>query len=165
MKMKEPKLETWNLTDLHSHPSQDTLFLKPTAKEIERLAQDIAANGLQVPLDVLPDGTLLRGHSRCLALELLGEAQVTVNVRYDLAEASEQEQLNFLIDDNLHRRQLSPVEIARCAIAKIGQLQALDGSGKRRIKGKLKEQVAAELGMSKRNLNVTVHAPVSDGAG
>lgn len=121
--------QTWEIAKLKPHPVQDFYFADPTPEELSRLAQDIKKNGLQHAPEILPDGTILRGHTRIEALKKLKHTKVEVIVQTDLAEQGEQAVLNYLIDDNLNRRQMSPLEFAKCIQAKLEGEAPVDRSG------------------------------------
>lgn len=66
------------LHNLKPHPFQKDLFVGLNATGIEELAEDIQKRGLQNPLEILPDGTLINGHQRFLAYKRLGLEQIPV---------------------------------------------------------------------------------------
>jgi ParB family chromosome partitioning protein len=146
------KHDQWEINRLKPHPKQDQVFTPPSEAEVARLAEDIERNGLQNPIEICRCGTVVRGHSRLKALTRLGWSKVPV-ILLDFQPDS-QKCLDYLIEDNVVRRQLSPMEKARCAFAKLGQLEALQSAGaSKRIKTQLKDRVAKELGMVRRNLD------------
>jgi ParB/RepB/Spo0J family partition protein len=103
----------WEIAKLQPHPRQAGLFRPPPEHEVAELADDMKRNGQLQPVEILPDGVLIAGHKRVAAATLLGWAEVDVWVRDDLANdpvAAERR----LIEDNLYRRQLGPLEVARC---------------------------------------------------
>lgn len=103
------------LTDLRPHPRQTELFPAPNDTEIELLAEDMRTRGLQHPIEILPDNTILCGHNRVRAAELLGWEEIDAIVRHDLMDATDQQIEMHVIIDNTCRRQLRPLERARCA--------------------------------------------------
>src|SRR3954447_13632483 len=107
------KYEMVNVDDLRAHPSHAKFDTQLSEDEIDRLAQDIRLNGLQVPIEVTPDMDIICGHQRVRALNKLGMTQVRAWVRYDLAEAGEACVEERMINDNLLRRQLDPLSKAR----------------------------------------------------
>jgi ParB-like chromosome segregation protein Spo0J len=107
------KFETWELGRFQENPLQRQVFAEPPQHEVGELAADMQANGQTTPVEALPDGALIAGHKRLAAARLLGWKELDVWVRADLADdpaAAERR----LIEDNLHRRQLGPLGLARC---------------------------------------------------
>ncbi len=84
-----------------------------TDAELNELATNIQQRGLQHPIEILPDGMIVAGHQRWRAVKQLGWNEVAVIIRHDLAEAGEEAIVSYLIEDNLKRRQMSPLAIAR----------------------------------------------------
>jgi ParB-like chromosome segregation protein Spo0J len=107
------KVEKWKLSCLHPHPKQSCLFRSRSSEETQELAANMQRNGQLHSIEALPDGTILAGHGRLKAAQLLGWEEVTVWVRDDLA-GKPLEAERRLVDDNLGRRQMGPLEIARC---------------------------------------------------
>jgi len=153
MQSTETRLyETRKPTDLKPHPRQAYLFGTWTEHEIKELATNMDRYGLLVPVEVLPDGTIIAGHKRVAAAILLGWAEITVWVRKDLDEQGPAAVERRLIEDNLDRRQLGPLEIARC----YRELKAL-GRRPGHISGPdrqdLRDQIGKRLGVSGRTLD------------
>ncbi len=110
-----PKTETRLLSRLKPHPLQAQYFRDLTPGEFTGLADDIKRNGLNQLVEILPDGTILRGHQRTKALKHLGHNEHAVLVRHDLVDATDERIEKEFLSDNLHRRQLGPVARARVA--------------------------------------------------
>lgn len=76
--------------------------------------------GLQHPIEVLPlnNGvyTIVAGHSRVQAATLLGWPEINATIRQDLADAGAEAIEEHLISDNINRRQMTPLAMARCAL-------------------------------------------------
>jgi ParB family chromosome partitioning protein len=147
------KIENWKLERLSPHPRQGQFFLDPTTQEVKELAADLQRNGQLQPVEALPDGTIVAGHKRLAAARLLGWAELTVWVRDDLADdpaAAERR----LIEDNLNRRQLGPLELARC-YRHLKLLEARRGAGglSDSAKSDLRDAIGRRLGVSGRNLD------------
>ena len=111
-----PETHGLPLSPVIKRPPQDlrenTLnsFSPLTGKHYERLKADIAKNGILVPLIARKDGQLLAGHNRLQIAKELNLGSVPVQfLETDLLPKAEQE---FLIKDNLLRRQLSPADQA-----------------------------------------------------
>lgn len=138
---------------LQPHPEQDNLFAPPSPQEIERLADDIVRNGLRQPIEVLSDGTIIRGHSRVLAAKHAGLKTLLAIVRNDLDDASEAEVLKAVAEDNLNRRHLGPLEIAKsfAVIAGAG-VNSADGKSLSRAMSAVQQQIATQFGISRKTL-------------
>lgn len=123
-KKAEAKLELRKLAILGQHPLQPAYFDNLTDHDLETLAADIRANGLRNAIEVMPGknqaglaaNTIIKGHQRRRALELLGEIETQVLVRYDLTMATAEEVEREFVGDNLARRQLDPLAKARAAL-------------------------------------------------
>jgi hypothetical protein len=59
------------LLQLKLHSLQNELFVGLNEHSIDELAQDIRRRGLQNPLEILPNGTIINGHQRFLAYQRL----------------------------------------------------------------------------------------------
>jgi ParB-like chromosome segregation protein Spo0J len=108
-----PEVLMIEVKDLRPHPRQAELVgdMRPT--DFEALVDDIRANGIQNPLIILADRTIVCGHQRHRAAVLLGMEQVPCIVREDLGDTGDPAPEKLLLTDNLRRRQLSPLEKAR----------------------------------------------------
>lgn len=108
-----PALEKRNLEDLKPHETQAAYFDDLSDPELKRLAASIERNGLETPIQITPDNRIIKGNQRARACKLLEWTEVDVCVRYDLE--GDEEQIEYeLLSDNLDRRQMGPIEIARC---------------------------------------------------
>ena len=142
-----------DLKKLTAHPQQDQLFARPSTQEIERLADDIVRNGLRQPIEILPDGTIIRGHSRVLAARHAGLKSLPGIIRHDLDELGEVAVLKALAEDNLNRRHLSPLEIAKSvAVLRSTDLSKVNGRSLSRAMSRLQTQIAEQFGISKKTL-------------
>lgn len=142
-----------DLSDLTPHPQQDSLFAPPSPEQITRLADDIKRNGLRQPIEVLPDGTIIRGHSRVLAAKQTGLTTLRAIIREDLEKAGESAVLKALAEDNLNRRHLSPLEIAKSyAVIESSSLKNANGDSLARAMSRLQKQIAQQFGISKKTL-------------
>jgi ParB family chromosome partitioning protein len=103
------------LADLRPYHRQAALFPNTGVNEIERLAADMRERGLQIPIEILPDRTILCGHSRVQAAALLQWTEIDAVIRHDLAGLPDTVIERHVIADNLARRQLRPLAQARCA--------------------------------------------------
>jgi hypothetical protein len=107
------KLSGIRLSDIEFvHPSKlqendlnRKFFFEESNEYFEELRNDISKRGIIVPLIAKEDGTLLAGHNRLrVALELGKES---VPVQYVVDNLSSDSERDFLVKDNLLRRQLS----------------------------------------------------------
>jgi len=135
------RLETWPIADLKPHPKQAEFFNDLPDVELQNLMASIERNGLEQPIEILPDATIIKGHQRLLACTQLGWTEVPVRIRDDLV-GNDAEVEYELISDNVDRRQLDPVDIAICC----KRLQQLERSGKFEHQGDhRKESLRARL--------------------
>jgi ParB-like chromosome segregation protein Spo0J len=148
------RLEKWKLADLRSHPRQADLFHAASHDpEDADLAEDMRLNGLQYPIEILPDGTILCGHRRTRVAQALGWDQIDAWVRDDLAGRPEAAELR-LIEDNLNRRHLGPLELARCYQRLSDLARDIPRAERRECqKGDVRDVIAQKLGGSGRNLD------------
>lgn len=159
----------WSLFLLRPHPRNNDIFGDPRLiPEYPEIKESIKTKGLQEPLIVKPDGTILSGHLRYhILLELASEAgkqshevEVPVRVKGDLG--TDNKELEYLFEANLERRQLTPRQIAGAYTALIGAaVEETKGKGGRPRKNDLfknpnerkastKERVARLLHVSPR---------------
>jgi ParB family chromosome partitioning protein len=136
----------WDIDKLKPYPKQADWFEDLSGANLRALADDINKNGLLIPPEILPDGTLITGHQRVRACRLLGGKQIPVRVRHDLAQAGEVAvELRFLTD-NLNRRHTDPLGQARCYQR---QLELEKTKGKRKLfdreAGDIRDRVAKRL--------------------
>jgi hypothetical protein len=101
---------------LRPYPRQTELFSDLRENEFLALVEDIRLNGMKHPPEILPDGTILTGHQRVKAARELGWKEIDVVVRGDLQDADEATIFEAFVEDNLHRRHLSKLQQAKCAI-------------------------------------------------
>lgn len=102
----------WPLDQLKDHPRQQKLFGDIAAAELSELAENMARYGLEYAIEILPDGVIVAGHQRVRAAKQLGWPAIDVVVRDDLGDAESAAVEQRMIDDNLLRRQLRPIDIA-----------------------------------------------------
>lgn len=96
---------------LKPHPKNKDL--PPLDDKIRReMAEDIRQNGIATPLILARDYTILAGYQRWEIAKELGMTHVPAIVRHDI-ESDTVEAVAFLIKDNLLRRQLNDVQVAK----------------------------------------------------
>ncbi len=83
-------------------------FKELTIDELSNLVENIKTNGIHTPLIARHDYTLIAGHNRLQAAKELELQHVPVQFVED--EMTEQEEIKFIISDNLLRRHLSNSE-------------------------------------------------------
>lgn len=105
---------TVKIADLKQHPRQRANFSRQPDARIKELADDLVHRGQQYPIEILPDLTVLCGHQRIRAAIHLGWTEIKAIVRHDLAGKDDATIEEHMIQDNLQRRQLGPLEVAHC---------------------------------------------------
>jgi ParB family chromosome partitioning protein len=109
--------------DLQPHP-QNIEFFPGKPKEWYSILEDIRENGVQNPLVLANDGkTILAGHLRWEAAKEAELPEVPVQIREDLSPDSN-EAVTYLIRDNVIRRQLDDMHLARM-IRKLKELHGI----------------------------------------
>lgn len=111
--MTSRKNETRRLEELSEHPRQQELAGDISEAALAELARDMKNRGLQQPIEILRDGTIVAGHQRVKAAKKLGWTEIEVVIRDDLAEADDPEVLFHLVADNALRRQADAIATAR----------------------------------------------------
>ena len=118
--------------------------------DIEDLAEDIRENGLSHNLLVRPFGDgkfeIISGERRFEALKVLGRTKVPCKVEEDLKENDIDTEIK-LINTNAKTRQLSDLEKAE-AIKRLGILYRSKKSEGIKIKGRIRDNIASDLGIS-----------------
>ena len=77
------------LDTLQPHPKQQLAFLGLSDAEDAALRDDMEKHGLQHPVEILPDRTIIAGHRRVAAAKALGWTKIDAIVRHDLVEQGE----------------------------------------------------------------------------
>jgi len=78
-KLKTHVEQTRKRTDLHPHPKAEDVP-SPEPEQYDEMLQDIEARGMQVPIDILADGTILDGRTRWQIASTLGLEILPVRV-------------------------------------------------------------------------------------
>jgi ParB/RepB/Spo0J family partition protein len=99
---------------LQPHPSQKQFFPELNEEKIHELAEDMLRRGQQEPVHCCSDGTLFRGHRRTAAAKLLGWQEIDAVIHQEYLNAADPRVVDDLLKDNLIRRQLSELDLARC---------------------------------------------------
>lgn len=131
---------------LKDHPRQREFFADTSDSELQELAADLERRGQQEPIHCCADGTLIRGHRRVQAAKHLGWQTIQAVIRHDLGEPDDPRVIDELIADNLIRRQLDELSLARCYRELKRAAQSAPDSG---VGGDLRDQLAARLNCGK----------------
>lgn len=144
------KIVRWPITKLKPHPLNKTFDNLPDA-QLQSLAEDMKRNGQEHPIDVLPNGVVIGGHQRLRAAKLLGWKDIKCRIRYDLGAAGDEAIYAFLIRDNLFRRQLDELAMARAyrELKKVMQSRGRNGE----IRGDVRDFIAKQFNKSGRTLD------------
>lgn len=149
----EAVIEERDIQLLRSHPLQEYYFPGEAGADVDELAADILTNGLQQPIEITPDGTIISGHRRRIAMMQLviqGYEQYLVQevlVRYDLAANGEDAIKKRFLEENRNRRHLTPMAYAKVSRdiydSKVGSNQSY---------ADLKQQIAEKFKVDPRTL-------------
>ncbi|MBA3481810.1 MAG: ParB N-terminal domain-containing protein [Pirellulales bacterium] len=123
------RLESRPISTLKAHPLNARAFDDLTGAAFETLKADIERRGLQHPVDILPDGTIISGHQRVLVGLELGWTEIKCRVRFDLDAAGPDAVALALVNDNVQRRHLSKLQKTRAFLAIRGIENAAQCSG------------------------------------
>jgi ParB/RepB/Spo0J family partition protein len=138
--------QLWPVAGLRPHPRQAELFDNLPESQFESLVASIHRDGIQVPIEALPDGTLVCGHQRVRAAMKLGLTNVPVIMRHDLAAMGEAAVLERMIADNVLRRQLDALSTARA-------YRAMKANRPGSVVGDLRDWLGQQFGCSGRSLD------------
>lgn len=151
MKTKSERTVQWPISKLKHNPKQAEFF----GSIGEALLQDLKANmtrfGQRTPIEIAADGTIIDGHQRVEAARQLGWTEIDVMV----VDGTPAELEERFITANATRRQLSPLQRARCAKA---LMEIEKGKPKRRYdeekqRGQLRDRIGALLHISGREVD------------
>ena len=151
------KIEFRKIGSLRLHPDNVKIFGLPTDEaSYEEIREDIQKRGLQEPLIILDDGTILSGHIRysgfCWTLEQGGltSAQIkeeVIAVRVHENFESKEEELEYLMSANAKRRHLDPRRMAT-SLERLEQILEASEQGKKGKKGEALKKLADRLGVT-----------------
>lgn len=99
------------------HPFSKEVFEDLSDEDYTALKNDIQKNGVRIPVEALPDFTLIDGHQRLKIAKEIGLATLPCIIK----NLSEAEAKQWIITANLLRRHLNPEQRA-IAIAKLSKL-------------------------------------------
>ena len=147
------EISKWKLKDLKPHPRQAELFPDLPIHLLRDLAQDIEQRGLKEPLEILPDGTIVCGHQRLRAAELLGWEEIDAWVNHELAGQGDLAVEQRLIEDNIVGRNLDRLDQVRCYRRLVEMAPEIPSERRRdHQQGRLRDVIGERLGMSGRTL-------------
>jgi ParB-like chromosome segregation protein Spo0J len=112
----QKKLIRWPISKLRTH-SKQVVFSPHAPAQINELAASLDRDGLINAVEITPDGTIICGHGRVAAAKQLGWSTITCWVRHDLTEQGDDAIFQRLVEDNLHRRQLTKIGLGRAFLA------------------------------------------------
>lgn len=99
-------------TPIHTllvNPLNATIFQEETPDYFEKLTNDVQKRGILTPLVAKADGTLLAGHNRLRVAQALNLQYVPVQFvnENEVWKLSHEEEREYIVKDNLLRRQIS----------------------------------------------------------
>lgn len=153
----------WPVSKIKENPAQKATFRALSNQRRRELAEDIKNHGFREPLEVLPDGTLVKGHERWQAAKMLGLKTVPVVVRHDLANDPAAAEREFLRDNRL-RKQLDTLDEVRVEVRLILSERdldaaALDHSDRRDMLEELAKRTGLSLKHAGRLLTLVLDLP------
>lgn len=137
---REPEMRMAPVDRVMPNPDLLELFLDMEGEEFELLKRSIQETGIIQPITVDQEMQVICGDQRLRAARALGLTTVPVLVRW---VRDKEARAILSIEENIRRRQLQPSEMAR-AIKKLIELKETKNRA---------DQVAREIGLSKRQIN------------
>ena len=137
---------------LKPHPKNAEFFPDPLPEDIRReMLEDIRENGITTPLILARDHTILAGHQRWEMARELGLSHVPAIVKD--VDPDRPEAVALLIKDNLLRRQLNDMQVARLIRALKEQYGVRRGNNQySQFLGGASAKVAEATGLSERTV-------------
>lgn len=139
------QIEEVEVASLKRHPRQDDVFAQSSPDQIKELAADMQERGQQEAIQVCADLTIVRGHQRVAAAELLGWKTIEAVIRHEFEDPNAPEVVEDLINDNLIRRHSGELERARAYQV----LKQSQGDGRSKRLGNTRDLLAKRLGFGK----------------
>jgi ParB-like chromosome segregation protein Spo0J len=140
------------VSSLRPHPLQAQLFNDLLDAELRLLADNLQRNGQLDDIEIVGDDLVTCDWQRTRAMRLLGWKEARCWVRDDLMALGDDAVERQLIEDNFHRRQLDPLDKARC----YRRLKQLDQRGRNtngKARGDLRDYLAQQFHCSGRTLD------------
>lgn len=149
--MRKRTIKIIDIDKLTTHPDQRTIFPDLGDIALGELAEDIARNGLQTPIEITSNYTIICGHQRVRAYRRIGLKQIDAELRTDLEADGEGAIRSRFIEDNFNRRHISKLGIARCyrELKRCGS----ELRNKLVIQGDTRDYLAERFGLSGRTLD------------
>jgi hypothetical protein len=158
---------TKKLWELKPHSQNELIFGDPrNVPEYDEIKNSIRDSGVQEPIVIKDDGTILSGHLRFCALKDIAAEngkfshEVDVQVRVHPGFISMEREMEYLFAANTQRRQLSPKQIAFAYKALLGNIEQQPkvkeprrkrGEAPRVRRPEIRERVARLFNVSVRN--------------
>lgn len=139
-----------SIEKLRPHPSNNLYFDDLSGEDWETFLDDVRENGIRDPLRITTDFQVICGHQRLRAAKEIGLSNVPVVIE-DIQDVADVERL--LVEDNLHRRHLTPIQKAKLAATLKERWGIRKGGDKQTAKmadSKTISDVAAAIGESQR---------------
>jgi ParB-like chromosome segregation protein Spo0J len=140
------------VSSLRPHPLQAQLFSNLPEAELRLLADNLQENGQIDDIEIVGDNLVICGWQRTRAMKLLKWKEARCWVRDDLMALGDDAVERRLIEDNFHRRQLDPLDKARC----YRRLKQLDQRGRNtngKARGDLRDYLGQQFHCSGRTLD------------
>lgn len=155
--MSDQTLTSVALSALKPHPKNSEYYDDVSGQDYENLRDSIQLDGIQAPIIVAADMTIISGHQRYRVAKELDLPQVPVVIRSDIT--SEDDKVRNLIAANFGRSKNSEAK-KRKAITDYVELCGVGHGGDRRSRGQIGllnqkltlSQIAEQLGISEKNL-------------
>lgn len=148
---------------MNSHPAAG-IFPLMSGSELQELCDSIRENGLRESITRLSDGRIVDGRNRHQACQLIG-----IEPLFETIEMDDQAVMEFVIDENLHRRHLNATQRACVGVRILKYEQELaaerklegqrsGGRGRKKtlgenspqVKGKATAQAAKKVGVDEK---------------
>ncbi len=110
------KIVPVRIDNLQPHPEQ-AVFNPHSPQQIKELADSLKRDKLINAVEITPTFVIICGHGRVAAARLLGWTHIHCWVRHDLVALGASAVMRRLIEDNLHRRQLTNLGLGRAFLA------------------------------------------------
>jgi ParB-like chromosome segregation protein Spo0J len=156
--MNKKKSERRKLVDLKVNPLQSQLVRPMPSHALDALARKFRkAQAIDHPIHILPDGTIVDGHMRCLAAQRAGLVEVDVIVRHDLVDDPIGVE-RVIVESHQHRKHLDPLDHARLIRRQIEIKNKRQPGGlgdyERR---EARDTIATQLGITSRHADRLLH--------
>jgi ParB-like chromosome segregation protein Spo0J len=108
--LRKEAVEWWHMGKSLAHHEYARLFPMLSDEDIQELADDIAKNGLRIPIVIDADDKILDGRNRAAACAIAGVEPV-----FEPFVGNDEEKLAFVVSANIHRRHLTTSQRASVA--------------------------------------------------